>query len=377
MGELCNNPSKEIKTMQENTRPVLIVNLSKRFGGADVRVLNIANALQERMPYAVLTLKDFPLHQRLINNNLVSLPLDLSRSDPRLLRSILQVIKRSGYKVVDAHNSQSQFWGIWAAKLANVPVKISTVHSSYRSENRGIKGWLYEKILKLNKRWGCHFIAVSESVYEYLIEIGINRNNISLIYNSIKLPERISEGRDLSIRESFGWGRDTFVVIVVGRLETVKGHRYLIDALSQVVKVRPQIRCLIVGEGRSRKDLEFKQNVWDLLNGSDAFCMPSLSEGLPYALLEAGASLLPLLVTKVGEMAKLLADGKNAILVPPGESGALAKGLIRLIDFPEESAKLANASLELVREKFSLESMVEKSIEVYNMNKKEVKRCQI
>lgn len=368
--------------MPENTRPVLIVNLSKRYGGADVRVLNIANALHERIPYAVVTLKDFPLHQRLVNDNLISLPLGLSRSDPRLLRSILQVIKRKGYKVVDAHNSQSQFWGIWAAKLAEVPVKISTVHSSYRRENRGIKGWLYEQILKLNKRWGCHFIAVSESVYEYLIEIGINKNNISLIYNSIKLPERISEGRDLSLRESLGWGKDTFVVIVVGRLEPVKGHRYLIDALSQVIKMKPQIRCLIVGEGRSRRNLElqvkelnldsivhfsgFQQNVWRLLNGSDAFCMPSLSEGLPYALLEAGASRLPLLVTEVGEMAKLLTDGENALMVPPKDSVALGKGLMRLIDSPEVCMILGNAAFELVKDKLSLEKMITGTLEVYN-----------
>lgn len=378
--------------MSENVEPALIVNLSKRYSGADVRVINMAMAFHGRLPYSVIVLKDSPLHQRLTEANLNVLPFSFSRGDPRVLFSLIKAIRKNGYKIIDAHNSQSQFWGIWAAKLAEVPVKISTVHSSYRSENIGVKGWLYEKILKLNNKWGCHFIAVSESVYEYLIEIGINRDNITLIYNSIKMPEKTSEGRDLSIRESIGWGRDTFVVIVLGRLEPVKGHRYLIDALSQVVKVKPQIRCLIVGEGRSRKELElqvkelnlesivhftgFQQNVWRLLNGSDAFCMPSLSEGLPYALLEAGASRLPLLVTEVGEMSKILTHEKNALLLPPKESEALAKGLIRLIDFPEECAELGNASLELVREKYSLESMVKKTIEVYNMNRKEIKRCQ-
>lgn len=363
---------------------VLIINLSKRYGGAEVRVVDTASMIHGRISYAVATLRGSPLHERLCESNLVALPMSYLRSDPRILFKIMGEIREGGFSVVDAHNSQSQFWGILAATLAKVPVKIATVHSTYRTENRGLKGWLYEKILKLDAMLKCQFIAVSRSVYEYLLEIGISEGDISLIYNSTRVTEKGSLTRNVSLRESLGWGRDAFVVIAVGRIEPVKGHRYLIDSIHSVLRERPNIRCIIVGEGRARESLEiqarrlglegivhftgFRRDVSDILLGSDAFCMPSLSEGLPYALLEACAARLPLVVTKVGEMAKLLSDGENALMVPPRDSGALEKSLIHLIDHPEVCIIFGNAAFELVKNKLSLEKMITSTLEVYNKN---------
>lgn len=367
--------------MQDTIGPALIVNLSMRYGGADVRVFELAKALHGRIPYAVATLNDSPIHHRLVNAGLVSLPLTFSRGDPRLLAALISIIRKRSFRVVDAHNSQSQFWGILAAYFTGLPVRVVTVHSSYRSENIGLKGWLYEQVLKLNARLNSHFVAVSQSVYDYLVEINIRKENISLIYNSIKLPEGRPGLKNFSLRESFGWDKDVCVVIAVGRLEPVKGHRFLIDAISQVISLRPNVRCLIVGEGRARESLEdqvknlglmnhvrlagFRSDIPELLNMSNIFCMPSLSEGLPYAVLEASAVRLPMIVSEVGEMARLLKHGENALLVQPGDSGLLAKSLFRLIDLPEDAARLGNAAYNMVREKLSMEQMITKTMEVY------------
>lgn len=366
----------------ENIAPILIVDLSKWYGGVDARVLETAFALHGHRPYAVVTLQNSPIHKRLVEANLVAMPLHFSRCSPRLLFAILSAIRQYGYKVVDAHNPQSQFWGLLAARLARVPVMVTTVHSSYGIADRGLKGWLYEWVLNLNARWNCHFIAVSETVCEYLQQLGIQNRQISLIHNSIHMSEQYIKAGNSSLRESLGWGKDTYVVIVVGRLEPVKGLNYLIEALSLVVKDRPQIRCLFVGEGRVRRRLEaqvrqlhlekwvhfagFCKDTKTLLNASDAFCMPSLSEGLPYALLEACACRLPLLVTEVGGMAKLLTNGETAILVPSGNSEVLAKGLFRLIDNPKENAQLGNAAFKLVCEKLSSDHMISKTLTIYD-----------
>ena len=363
--------------------PILIVNLAKRYGGAVVRVIEIANALHGRIPYAVATLTDSPLHKRLVEEHLIALPLSFNKGDPRLLLALFRTIRKNGYQIVDAHNTQSQLWAHLSAWLAKVPVKISTVHSSYRDTYKGMKGWLHELVLKMNARLGCKFIAVSESVSEYLQRIGIQRNIISLIHNGIKLEED-NQTHNLTIRESIGWSKDTYVVIAVGRLEPEKGHKYLIDAISHVVKDRPKVRCLIVGEGREKEKLDsqikklkldkivclagFRSDIRSLLKVSNLFCMPSLSEGLPFALLEACACRLPLLVTKVGGMARLLTNDKNAVLVPPQNSESLAKGLIYLMDNPETSTVLGNAAYALVRDTLSNEQMITKTLAVYNKN---------
>jgi len=168
---------------------------------------------------------------------------------------------------------------------------------------------------------------------------------------------------------------------VVARLEPVKGHTYLIEALSQTVTAYPQLRCLIVGDGRTRPELEtqiqklnlqdyihlagFRDDIAELLCASDAFCLPSLSEGLPYALLEASAYRLPALITAVGGMAELFTHQETAFMVPPANSAALAEGIKWLITHPQEAATLGQAAYGYVQQQFNPKDMIAKTLNVY------------
>lgn len=366
---------------EEKHCSVLIVDLAKRYGGAEVRVLDTARSLDGRYPYAVASLVGSPLHQRLEAAKLVSLPVPFSRSDPRLLFFIRRAVRQEGYLVVDAHNVQSQFWGHLAAVLAGAK-KVSTVHSAYRLEhNNSLKGRMYELVLRLNAQAGCRFVAVSEAVYSYLQDIGISPGRISLIHNSIHIPKSSSPNRNHPLLKSLRWDKDAYIVIVVARLEPVKGHTYLVEALSQLASDRPRLRCLIVGEGRTRSALDtligsadlhsqthlagFRDDIPALLDASDLFCLPSLSEGLPYALLEACAHRLPLLATKVGGMADFLVHKQTAYLTPPADPKALAEGLGWLMDHPREAAAMGQAAFDDVRKRFDLDEMLRKTLAVY------------
>jgi glycosyltransferase involved in cell wall biosynthesis len=361
---------------------VLIVDLAKRYGGGEVRVLDMAKLLHGQYPYAVATLAGSPLHQRLDAAKLVSLPVSFSRSDPRLLIFLLRAIRRHGYEVLDAHNAQSQFWGHLAGILGGVRTRVSTVHSSYRYEHNGsLKGWAYELVLRFNAWSGTQFVVVSEAIQTYLRAIGVPQEKISLIHNSIEPPALCAKDRDLPLLKTLGWGKEAYIVTVVARLEPVKGHTFLIEALSQLAEERPQLRCLIVGDGRARAALEaqvqrsnmqdrvhftgFRDDVPALLRASDAFSLPSLSEGLPFALLEACAHRLPALVTEVGGMAGLFVHKESAFLVPPSDPDALSEGIRWLIDHPEEAAAMGEAASESVLRRFGAEEMISKTLAVY------------
>lgn len=369
---------------EQQSRPVLIIDLAKRYGGAEVRVLDTAKLLHGHYPYAVATLVGSPLHQRLQKAGLTALPLPFARSDPRLLLFLLDAIRRNGYKIVDAHNVQSQFWGHLAAMLTDAS-KVSTIHSAYKLEHNGsLKGRLYEQVLRLNNGLGSRFVAVSEAVYSYLQNTGIPPDRISLIHNSIDLPSSAARKQDHPLLESLGWDRGAFVVIVVARLEPVKGHTFLIEAVSRIRAHYPQLRVLLVGEGRTRAALEtqlkqtnlqeyihlagFRDDIPALLNASDAFCLPSLSEGLPYALLEACAHRLPVLVTEVGGMAELLSHQHSGYLIPPANPEALAEGLSWLIDHPQEAAAMEQAAFDTIQRQFSQDEMINKTLDVYYEN---------
>ena len=268
---------------------VLIINLAKRYGGAEVRVLDIAKALHGRCNYTVATLSGSPLHQRLDKAGLNSLPVSFSRGNPWLLVFLFISIRRNEYNVIDAHNVQSQFWGNLAALLAGVR-KISTVHSAYRDEySNSFKGRLYEFVLRLNSWWNVQFVVVSEAVEEYLRNLGLKEENIKLIHNGFYVPNQVNVLRDsIPIFRNLGWNDSHYVVIVVARLEYVKGHIFLIEALEKALKRHTHIRCLIVGEGRTRSVLEnqieeaqldekiylvgFQDDTSIFLSVSDAFC---------------------------------------------------------------------------------------------------------
>lgn len=365
--------------------PVLIVDLSNLYTGTEARVFEIAKAIHGKIPYAVAVLARSPLHRLLDDAGLISLPLPVSKYDPRLVLRISREIRRQGFVVVDAHNTQSQLWSLFAARLCHVPRSISTVHASYRPMYSGLKGWIHEGVLRLNAYWKCHFIAVSDSVLEYLKELGVSRSAISLIYNGISMADEPAPSPPISLRASLGWGEDAFIVITVGNLRQVKGHKYLLEALSSVIPKRPLIRCLFVGEGQERGSLEhqarnlgihefihfagYRRDVPALLGESNAFCLPSLTEALPFAVLEACTHRLPLLITSVGDLPKLFTQDKNALLVPPGDPSALANGLLSLYDNQDHAALMGLSAYTMVRDVLSPEKMISRTMCVYqNVN---------
>jgi glycosyltransferase involved in cell wall biosynthesis len=368
---------------KEHMPRVLIVDLAKYYGGADVRVLELARTLEQRGHYySVAALEGSPLYFQLRRENLSVLPVPYSRANPLLVPFLMRAIRRHGFTVVDAHNSQSQFWAMLAGLFLRGVRTICTVHSAYRLEHNGTwKGRMYEQVLRLNAFAKGRFIAVSEAVAGYLQNVGIAQKKISLIHNSLRLPEPQDRSGREPLLEALGWAPSSFVVIVVGRLEPVKGHAVLLKAIKKASAMHPQLRCLIVGGGRMQESLEeqtaqlglqdrvhftgFRDDVPALLAASDAFCLPSLSEGLPYALLEAAAFRLPLLVSNVGGMAALLTDQKDALLVPPANPQALASGMTWMMENRQAIQQFADAAFDLIQQRFNCEEMIEDTVAVY------------
>ena len=361
---------------------VLLVDLAKNFGGTDVRVIQTAKALHGRCRYAVATLADSPLHQRLQEEKLVALPLTFRRGDPRLLWAILKIVRKGGFTVVDAHNFQSQMWGLLAATLSRIPGRIATVHSAYGIVTKGYRGKVQEAVLRLNVRWGCRFITVSEATKSYLSTLGVPETAIRVIHNGVPMPDTPLQLPDYRLRKTLGWSEKEYVIAVVGRLEREKGHDVLLSALQLAVRQNPAIRCLIVGDGRLREALAaqmqtlglekfvhftgFRTDIPEILKAADAFCLPSRSEGLPYALLEACSFRLPLLLTAVGGMKDLFRHFETAYMVPAEDEEALAEGLCWLAEHATMAKQFGNAAYRFVDQNLSIDKMLTDTLEVYH-----------
>lgn len=363
--------------------PILIVDLARRYGGADVRVLQLARAFRERdYDYCIATLKNSDLHARLADENLTHVPVPFGRGNPRTALFLRKLVSERNIGVIDAHNPQSQLWS-HSGTIGTGIKHISTIHSSYRLEHEGkLKGYAYEQIITINHIQNSHFIAVSDAVYDYLTQtVNLPANKVTVMTNGIAVPEEIPERKRHALWDEWGWDADVKVAIAVGRLETVKGHRYLIDAVANLSDKHPDLKVVIVGEGRIQDVLEaqiqahnlentvklagFRSDIQDLLLSSDFYLMPSLSEGLPYALLEAASLGLPALVSDVGGMTVLLDHLETAYLAPPEDSDALTEGLDFLMSNPDKAKKLGHAIYSLIKADYSLEGMIDSTMEIY------------
>jgi glycosyltransferase involved in cell wall biosynthesis len=150
----------------------------------------------------------------------------------------------------------------------------------------------------------------------------------------------------------------------VGRLSEQKGHRFLLEAMRPVLASHPRARLLIAGDGHLRERLQeqagpfgdrvaflgIRDDVPALLARADLFVFPSLWEGQGNALLESLAVGPAIVATDIPSTRETVADGKEALLVPPTDPGALASAMLRVLDDPGLAARLAAGARVRVRD---------------------------
>jgi len=360
---------------------VLLVDLAQSFGGAEVRVLTQAAALQQVVANCrVATLERSALHQRLQAQGLPYELIRAGRASPQMALELRNIIRHGNYRVVDAHNVQSVLWGHLGALLAGSPGRVTTIHSDYGGEYPGLKGRVYEGVLWINRRIARQYITVSEVLQDKAQRQGIGSRS-TLIHNAVPIPPLPLPVKDPALLAAWGFSPDDFVVAIIARLKPVKGHTYLIDAIAQL-RDMPYIKLVILGDGPLLPDLEaqvkscgvtdtvrfggFREDITQLLPSIDCVCMASLSEALPYTILEAASYARPILATAVGGMAALLDDGKTARLVPPRDPAALAQGLRWLANNPDDAQRIGLAAYDLVRQSYSVDVMIERILQVYD-----------
>lgn len=173
---------------------------------------------------------------------------------------------------------------------------------------------------------------------------------------------------------------DWFNLVVVGRLDTVKGHHLAVKAVA-AGDLSADVHLHIVGVGPRESELRalaeslgiaprvhmlgFRRNVYDYIAHCQALLMPSLHEGLPYALLEAMALGIPIIASRVGGLAEVMQDENTGLLVLSGDAKVLAQAIHRLHDDPELRSRLGDQARRLQQARYSLEAMTKSYLAIY------------
>jgi colanic acid/amylovoran biosynthesis glycosyltransferase len=177
--------------------------------------------------------------------------------------------------------------------------------------------------------------------------------------------------------------RDEPQILCVGRLVNLKGQSLLIAACAELVRQGRPVQLTLVGEGPKRTELEAQagslglgdrvrftgavgqDDIRALYSSADVFCLPSFAEGLPVVLMEAMASGVPVVSTRIMGIPELVEDGENGLLVAPGEVDPLAEALSRLLDDREFASRLAARGRERVLAEFDVNASARRLAAVF------------
>jgi len=167
-----------------------------------------------------------------------------------------------------------------------------------------------------------------------------------------------------------------------GPLEAVKGLPYFLGAAQKVLAAGRDVEFLVAGAGPEEANLRRlagelgirgrvtflpnRPDFSDALAAVDAFCLPSLQQGLGTIMLEAMSLGRPVIASDVGGVHSVVRDGETGLVVPPGDSGALARGVLSLLDDPVRARAIGEAGRVEVMARFGTLAMVERTVAVYN-----------
>ena len=304
-------------------------------------------------------------------------------------RSMGKIIDECDIEVIHAQGIRHLLVAFLASKIFCRKKKIGIVVNIHST----LHGKPYENVALLVESFllrTCADLAISvaKSVANKLVKFGLSSNKVVTVYNGIDLElfDEIRCGDEyLSLLPA---DLKSCLFIVVGYFASLisrKGHKYLIEAISEVSKEFPNIRLVITGSGPLRdklkilsKNLGIEKKVlftgkieykylYQLLNKIDVYAFPSLAELFPFAILEAMAAGKPIVATRVGGMPEAIRDGENGILVPPRDYKSLADGIKRLIKNPTEAERMGKKSRKLVEEKFDIQKIAYDLSECYRL----------
>ncbi|MFN4116387.1 MAG: TIGR03088 family PEP-CTERM/XrtA system glycosyltransferase [Inhella sp.] len=367
----------------------LILHVLYRFatGGLENGVVNLINRLPQYR-HAVLALSDYdPAFCQRVSApgvEFISLhkpPGQTLKLAPRYVREL----RRLQPDLVHTRN------------LAALEMQLPTWWAGVRARVHGEHGWDVDdlggrsqrhRLMRLAFRpFVQRYIALSGDLAQYLQDrIKVPAERITRICNGVDTARFAPAARRETPEGSPFSDPNLFVVGTVGRMQAVKAQTLLVNAFIAALQAAPQLRdrlrLVLAGDGPLRADCAARlqaagladlawlpgerRDVPQIMRGLDAFVLPSLAEGISNTILEAMASGLPVLATRVGGNAELVAEGHSGLLVDAGCVDSLRDGLLRLAGDPAGAAAMGEAGRQRAEAKFSMAGMVNAYAAVYD-----------
>lgn len=314
--------------------------------------------------------------------------------DLRALAKLYRLLRQERPHIVHTHTAKAGFLGRLAARLAGVPIVLHTYHGHVL---HGYYSPLKTQLLRrMEQVLGCFtdcIIAVSAQVKNDLVAYGLgSTDKISVIPLGFDLDPFLScqQYRGEFLRE-LGLNDGTRLVGIIGRIFPIKNHRLFLDAASRVAAIVNSTCFVIVGDGILRTEMEnyarelgisdraiftgWRRDLPQIYADLNVLVVSSDNEGTPVSAIEAMASGVPVVGTRVGGLPDIITDGENGYLVPPKDPEALAEAILRILQNSELASRMGQTGQTMARERFAIQRLISDTENLYSrlLKEKEVK----
>jgi len=301
----------------------------------------------------------------------------LHQYDPRMIMKVNEIVKNEKIDILHAHEVKSDVIAFLASRLRPVPI-ITTLHGWI---GNSFKGRMLIALDKYIVRGFDRVIAVSQRIEQELLTAGVPKSKIQLLHNAIVLEKYRRTGIRGVLQEVVGRRVESPVIASVGRLSPEKGHADLIEAIALVKQAGHKMSLVLIGDGPERPSLlrqiekhglhhcvhlpGYVQAPQRLLEEVDLMVLPSHTEGLPNAALEALLMEVPVLATRVGGTPEVIADGETGRLVAPHSPRELADGIREFLTSPERWKEMAKRGKKIVESHFDFQARTRRLQTIY------------
>ena len=301
----------------------------------------------------------------------------------KIFLELVREFKKSNIQIVHTHKYKDTILAAPAAKVCGIPHVVRTVHG-LREPFQGLQSLkmsVYQAIERIVHRYYVDAIIGVSSQIECTYKAEGERFRVTCIRNGIDLDGRSMQTDRWRTRKDLDVDPETSLIGTIGRLTPVKGIRYLLEAATILLRQGAKVKILVVGEGSIRQDLMaqthslgitdnvvflgHREDTDVLMQAMDIFALPSLSEGIPMALLEAMAASRPIVASRVGGIPEIIEDGVDGYLVEPMDVNNLAERCQRLIESPDVARKMGEQGRKRVERDFSATAMADRVASVY------------
>jgi glycosyltransferase involved in cell wall biosynthesis len=300
-------------------------------------------------------------------------------------RRLVEIFRRQRPDIVHTHSGKAGFLGRLAAARTNVPVIVHTIHGPSFGKFQGpITNYIFTSAERRAAKSTTHFVVVADAMARQYLAAGIGRTDqFTKILSGFPMNPLLSATNDPQLRAKWGIAPDDIVIGKIARLFKLKGHDDLFNVAPQIVQECPRAKFLLVGDGlwrdrfvRRAKALNLEKHfvftglvppdaVPGLIGIMDIVVHLSRREGLARVLPQALAAARPIVAYDCDGAGEVCINNETGFLVSPGDLAALKTRLLQLADDTNLRQRLGRTGQKLVRERFTVERMVDDLYSLY------------